>query len=87
MGANAGVMPGNPRQRYRPARSGGGHGISRAISNLPLLLLPQLAEHRLGMERVMGIEPIDFSRRINTLDASGHVSAIQVRDFALRGAL
>ena len=48
MGANAGVMPGNPRQRYRPARSGGGHGISRAIRNLPLRRLPQLAWRCLG---------------------------------------
>ena len=47
----------------------------------------QLARHGLGMERVMGIEPIGDSRPINMLVVSGEASAIQVRDFATRGAL
>ncbi len=54
---------------------------------LLLLLLPQLAEHRLGMERVMGIEPIRDSRQINMLVVSGEASAIHMREFAARGAL
>ena len=43
MGANAGAMPGNPRQRHVPAGTGAGHGISQAIRTLPLRRLPQLA--------------------------------------------
>ena len=55
MSANAGAKHGNLRQRHERARWGSGHGITQAIRNS--LLLPQLAVHRLGMERVMGIEP------------------------------
>ena len=47
VGANAGAMPGNQRQRHVPAGTGSGHGISQAIRNLPLLL-PQLAWRCLG---------------------------------------
>ena len=35
----------------------------------------------------MGIEPISGLRQINTLGAIGQASAIQVRDFGVRGAL
>jgi len=46
--------------------------------------MPSIA---LGMERVMGIEPIVRSRKINAFDVSGQASAIQVRDFEVRGAV
>ena len=59
----------------------------RQLRNLPLLPLPQLVRHCLGMERVMGIEPIGCHRMSNTLDDSGPTSAIQVRHFWVRGAL
>jgi hypothetical protein len=41
----------------------------------------------LGVERVMGIEPIWDFRQINMLAASAQASAIQVRDFTALGAL
>jgi hypothetical protein len=54
---------------------------------LPTLLLPQLAGHCLGMERVMGIEPIGDSLQISKLTQFREPSAIQVRAVAVRGAL
>ena len=41
----------------------------------------------MGMERVMGMEPISGLREVNTLGTIGQASAIQVRDFAVCGAL
>ena len=39
------------------------------------------------MERVMGIEPIGSYMQVNDLGESVMPSAIEVRDFAVRGAL
>jgi hypothetical protein len=39
------------------------------------------------MERVMGIEPMDDSKKINILEQPREASAIQVRDLAVRGAV
>ena len=55
--ANAGATRGRQWQVPRAGPQSKSHEISQAIRYLPSLLLPQLAWRRVGMERVMGIEP------------------------------
>ena len=84
--ANAGATRGKHGQLPRAGSPRSSHEISQAIRYLPSLLLPQLAWRRVGMERVMGIEPISESRQISILAPIRGASAIQVRDFGACGA-
>lgn len=80
-------MRGNRGQRSGAESVRSSHELSQAIRYLPPPLLPQPAWRCLGMGRVMGIELMDDSEKLNILEQLREASAIQVRNFAVRGAV
>ena len=76
--ANAGATRSKQGQVPRAGSPSRSYEFSQTISYLSSLLLSQLVWRCLRMERVMGIEPIDDSRKISRLPVLGLESAVQV---------